>query len=152
MTKSELFKKAHALTKATVRTGDSYSATFAICLKVIYQQTKETDFMKTLLVKEFKGYSFRLIDVATNETYRAMKKEHDLAVGSLLTVNELNVENDLIKSMVITNEIVGDSSKKRIEVCVDEVKLGDLIDGIPVLNFGKIYAKKGKKMAYAYFG
>lgn len=36
MNKSELFKKAHALTRATVKIGDSYSATFSLCLKSIY--------------------------------------------------------------------------------------------------------------------
>lgn len=38
MTKSELFKKAHALAKATVKAGDNYQATFALCLKAIYQE------------------------------------------------------------------------------------------------------------------
>lgn len=104
-----------------------------------------------LLVKELKGYSFRLVNIETQETYRAMKKEHDLLVGSLLDVSDVDFSSDLINSMTVNNEIVGDSTKERIEVCVDEVKLGDLIDGVPVLNFGRTYAKKGKKMAYAYF-
>ena len=38
---SIIFKAAHALAKATVKAGDSYSATFAICLKVIYAESKE---------------------------------------------------------------------------------------------------------------
>lgn len=33
-TKSNVFKAAHKLTKATVKAGDSYSATFAACLKL----------------------------------------------------------------------------------------------------------------------
>lgn len=37
MNTSSIFKKAHALTKATIQTGDSYSATFVICLKVVYE-------------------------------------------------------------------------------------------------------------------
>ena len=41
MNKSNLFKKAHALTKATIKTGDNYAATFAICLKLIIAATKE---------------------------------------------------------------------------------------------------------------
>lgn len=40
MNTSTIFKKAHALTKATVKAGDSYSATFAACLKVIYAESK----------------------------------------------------------------------------------------------------------------
>ena len=39
MTKSELFKAAHKLTKATVKAGDSYQATFALCLKAVYAQS-----------------------------------------------------------------------------------------------------------------
>ena len=41
MNKSNLFKQAHALTKATIKTGDNYAATFAICLKLIIAATKE---------------------------------------------------------------------------------------------------------------
>ena len=41
MTKSELFKKAHALTKATVKAGDNYLATFALCLKAIYAEATD---------------------------------------------------------------------------------------------------------------
>ena len=36
MNKSTLFKKAHALTKKIIKAGDSYPATFALCLKHIY--------------------------------------------------------------------------------------------------------------------
>lgn len=39
-TKSNIFKVAHKLTKATVKTGDSYQATFAICLKLVMSIVK----------------------------------------------------------------------------------------------------------------
>ena len=104
-----------------------------------------------LLVKEFKGSSFRLVDINTRTTYRAMKSDFkNLLVGSLLNA-DIESSDDLILKMTINNEVFGDSSKQRIEVCTDEVKLGDLIDGVPVLSFGKEYAKKGKRTAYAYF-
>lgn len=105
-----------------------------------------------LLVKEIRGYSFRLLDLESNQTYRLMKKEapSDLVVGSLLTA-DIETSDDLITDITILDEIIGDSSKARVEVCVDDVKIGDLIDGVPVLNLGKVYAKGGKKMAYAYF-
>lgn len=38
MTKSQIFTKAHALARQTVQPGDSYQATFAICLRIIYQE------------------------------------------------------------------------------------------------------------------
>ena len=41
MTKSQLFTKAHALTRQTVQTGDSYAATFAICLRIVYAENKQ---------------------------------------------------------------------------------------------------------------
>ena len=41
MTKSELFKAAHKLAKATIQAGDNYSATFAICLKLIIKANAE---------------------------------------------------------------------------------------------------------------
>lgn len=39
-TKSNLFKVAHKLTKATIQAGDSYQATFAICLKLVMSIAK----------------------------------------------------------------------------------------------------------------
>lgn len=54
MNTSNIFKKAHALTKATIQTGDSYSATFAICLKVIYAESKEEGIETKLLAMGLK--------------------------------------------------------------------------------------------------
>jgi len=105
-----------------------------------------------ILVTEKKGSSFRLLDLENNISYRAMQKDFkNLFVGSLLTVSNFEAQSDLIISMTIDNEIVGDSSKKRIEVDTAVVKVGDLIDNVPVLKFGQAYAKAGKKVAYAYF-
>lgn len=39
--KSNIFKAAHKLTKATIKAGDSYSATFAICLKLVISIAKK---------------------------------------------------------------------------------------------------------------
>lgn len=40
MTNSQIFKQAHALAKATIKAGDNYQATFALCLKAVYAQSK----------------------------------------------------------------------------------------------------------------
>ena len=106
-----------------------------------------------ILVKEKRGYSFRLLDLENNISYRAMQKDFKnlFLVGSLLTVSNFEAQSDLIISMTIDNEIIGDSSKKRIEVDTAVVKVGDLIDNVPVLKLGQAYAKAGKKVAYAYF-
>lgn len=49
MNTSNIFKKAHALTKATIQTGDNYQATFSACLKVVYQMAA-----KALTTLEFR--------------------------------------------------------------------------------------------------
>ena len=49
MTKSELFKAAHKLAKSVMQAGDSYSATFALCLKAVYAQSKETSIADKLI-------------------------------------------------------------------------------------------------------
>lgn len=41
MTKQEIFTKAHTLTRATIQAGDSYAATFALCLKAVYAESKQ---------------------------------------------------------------------------------------------------------------
>lgn len=104
-----------------------------------------------LLIKELKGYSYRILDVETSKTFRAMKKDFDFCVGSLLDVQDFEASGDLIIAMTIIKEIVGDTSKARVELDTEEYKIGDLYDGVPILSFGRSYAKAGKKMAYAYF-
>ena len=104
-----------------------------------------------LLVQELKGHSYRLLDLDSRNYFRAMKKDYDLTVGSILHTANEDITGDLISEMTIILEVVGDSTKARVEVCADDVKVGDLIDGVPVLNIGKTYAKQGKKMAFAYF-
>ena len=64
MTKSELFKKAHALTKATIKAGDNYLATFALCLKAIYAESSESNiFAKIIAVggKTWEKHGFKRI-------------------------------------------------------------------------------------------
>jgi hypothetical protein len=112
--------------------------------------------MKKLLIKEKKGYSFRAIDIETKKTYRIFQsdfKDFKFTVGALLEVelNDENIYGDLINSMTINKEILGDSTKAKIKVNADTTKIGDLIDGVPILNFGTIWSEKGCKLAYAYF-
>ena len=39
--KSNIFKKAHKLTKEIIRKGDNYRATFKLCLSFVYSQIKK---------------------------------------------------------------------------------------------------------------
>ena len=44
MTKSEIFKAAHKLTKETIKKGFSYSATFGLCLSFVYSNKSQDNF------------------------------------------------------------------------------------------------------------
>lgn len=48
LSKSEIFKYAHQLTKQTMKVGDDYRATFAICLRTLYGEIKD---VKAFLAK-----------------------------------------------------------------------------------------------------
>ncbi|MCB1716803.1 MAG: hypothetical protein KDK05_16890 [Candidatus Competibacteraceae bacterium] len=41
ISKSELFKSAHRITRRTIQAGDDYRATFALCLKEAYRVWRE---------------------------------------------------------------------------------------------------------------
>ena len=103
--------------------------------------------MSKLLIQEKKGSTFRLFDLETKKVLRVFErdfKEIDFTVGSLLDC-KYDFRGDLIEDLKVNNEIVGDSSKARIEVNVAEVKIGDLIDGVPVLSIGKFSQKAARK-------
>lgn len=69
-TKSNLFKVAHKLTKATVQAGDNYSATFAICLKVVIELAKQVKAQnKTSAIKINRQNRADLYDAIMNEGY-----------------------------------------------------------------------------------
>jgi len=106
-----------------------------------------------LLILEKKGYSFRLLDIESRKTYRALSRNFNIifTVGSLLEVDEVSVSGDLIEAFNLITETVGDSTKPRVELCIDDYKVGDIFEGVPILTLGKSYAKAGKKVAYAYF-
>ena len=105
-----------------------------------------------LLVVQKKGYSFRLLDLATEKTYRAISSRFsDLAVGGLLLVDQIEIVGDLIESMNVLLTVRGDSKKKKTSTVFGKYALGDLIDGVPILRFGSPYYSNGKKLIYAYF-
>jgi hypothetical protein len=106
-----------------------------------------------LLVKEYKGYTYRLIDVDTEQEMRVFSRDFkkiDFIVGNLFKCNYV-ASGNLIQELDIIEEFLGDSSKTRVEICIDNFKIGDLIDNVPIFSIGTSYVKNGKKMAYAYF-
>lgn len=104
------------------------------------------------VVKERKGASFRLIESLTESEYRLHYSDmpDDLFVGCMV-VAKVKVQGKLITDIKPLQIVVGDSTKERVEVCREEYQVGDLIDGVPIMSFGKVYAKQGKKMCFAYF-
>ncbi|WP_131667397.1 hypothetical protein [Psychrobacter pygoscelis] len=92
MNKSELFKKAHALTKATIKSGDSYSATFAICLKVVCKNSKGLTFKGTK--KQVKW---------AQDAYNRYAAKAKQGVDDLQALKETDARNALQESIIITN-------------------------------------------------
>jgi hypothetical protein len=108
--------------------------------------------MSKLLVKEKKGATYRLFDLDTEQTVRAFQrdfKDIDFIIGTLFECEY--TDNGCLNNLDVKKEILGDSQKQRVEVHTDDIKIGDLVDGVPVLNLGQKYVKDGQKMAYAYF-
>lgn len=108
--------------------------------------------MERLLVRELKGATYRLLDLNTNKEIRAFERdfpEVDFIVGTLFECEYKN--SGCLSEFTVINEILGDNSKERVELPIKKYSIGDVFEGVPILNFGRAYAKKGEKVAYAYF-
>ena len=82
MNTSTIFKKAHALTKATIQAGDNYSATFAICLKAIYAGSKEETIETKLLAMGLKVWekgAMKRIYMTCAQFNQATGREYNLS-------------------------------------------------------------------------
>ena len=55
MNKSQIFKAAHALTKATVQAGDSYAVTFAAALRIVIAESKAPSYTFDSVMAAFKA-------------------------------------------------------------------------------------------------
>lgn len=107
---------------------------------------------RKLLVQKLKGYSFRLLDIDSGSILRALVRKYpSLAIGELLLVEDLVLKGDLIEKMNIFFCVKGDHRKERKPISFDTTKVGDLIDGVPVLHIGQAFYVNDEKKAYAYF-
>lgn len=107
---------------------------------------------KTFLVERLRGSSYRLKDIETLKRYRALESEYPgLIEGMLLIANNVETEHTLITSMSVAFVVTGDHEKERVKVSRKEFSIGDLIDGVPILRFGRSFYENKEKMAYAYF-
>ena len=99
MTKSEIFKAAHKMTKETIRKGDSYSATFGLCLAFIYANKKENNFVK------FSSLSSRFQEAINKIIYATDKKDSHLIsdkVFSEILIKE--IEGNIWSAFVYNNK------------------------------------------------
>ena len=80
-----------------------------------------------------------------------LKAKKRLTVGTLIYCEDVEFNGDLIESMRVVDEIIGDSTKPKLKVVVGSKKIGELVDGVPIMGFGKEWAEKGQKVCYAYF-
>lgn len=99
MNTSTIFKKAHALTKAIIQTGDSYSATFTICLKTVYQMAAKAlttlEFRKLGLVAKKTSNGAQAFEVVVGSeadamlsngaTFASLLSKYKIAHGYIVT-------------------------------------------------------------------
>ena len=80
MNKSTLFKQAHALTKATIKTGDNYRATFGLAIKAILSQAKKSfaEILLDLGLKVWEKGSMKRIYINKASQFYAFAKEANL--------------------------------------------------------------------------
>lgn len=116
-----------------------------------------------LLILGKKGYTFRLLmlnnqyeNPEKNITFRIKESElnkYNLGSGALITVKStcLPSNNLLIDKLELVGVVGGDTKKQRVLVISENYKIGDLIDEIPIMRFGKPFSQSGKNVRYAYF-
>lgn len=110
------------------------------------------------LVKQKKSAFFYADELNTSSS---VDIESDYITADLLPNSIVELEgvytgkkglySNAFRASRIVSETYAQTDKPRIEVECGVVKIGDLIDGAPVMAFGQPFVKKGKKVCYAYF-
>ena len=89
--KSNIFKKAHELTKKIIKKADNYRATFRLCLSFVYSQIK-------------KGVN-KMVEYTTSKGTKVIVKMGEGRTVSYLSVNGINVvENNIHSSNCFLGE------------------------------------------------
>ena len=98
MNTSTIFKKAHALTKATVQAGDSYSATFAICLKIQIEIAQKDSYLQGSYKKLSNSWG-AFIDGDYNRNTKSVSRP---AIGEKVTITTRNGERQvrIVKALI----------------------------------------------------
>ena len=140
---SEIFKAAHALAKSTVQTGDSYSATFAICLKIIYSEQS----------KSFDGTAKQI--AWAKDAYSRYAKDAKQGVSDLQVLADTDLRQNLQEAIIMTS--VGSIRPLTNQQELDSlcVEINDAIESMTTLNwihFDQAFkgAKKSQQMLSLY--
>lgn len=143
MNKSNIFKKAHQLAKATVKAGDSYSATFAICLKVVYTDGK----------KKFEGTEKQV--AWAQDAYSRYAQDAKQGISDLQALADTELRQNLQEAIVMTG--VGSirplTNQQELDALCNE--LVDVLESMTAINwihFDQAFksAKKSQKMLSLY--
>ena len=106
MNKSEIFKKAHEITKKVIQAGDSYQATFSAALREIYSDLKKESIMsasmtareisaeKVLKLLESKNFTVEEIDTKEWATYIECK--HGTHYGADYAEIEIDLKGRIV--------------------------------------------------------
>ena len=95
---SKVFKDAHAFTRRTVRTGDSYSATFAICLKIQIAIAQQDSYLQGNYKKLNNSWG-AFIDGKYNSRTKSVSRP---VVGDKVTITTRNGERQvrIVKALI----------------------------------------------------
>ena len=103
--KSNIFKKAHELTKKIIKAGDNYKATFRLCLTFVYSQLKkgvnkmvelkgtekQIKFAKSLLEKMTKNNEKKLNKKVSENAKVTIKSNIEIATNYIESINDAPV-------------------------------------------------------------
>ena len=140
---SEIFKAAHALAKSTVQTGDSYSATFAICLKIIYSEQS----------KSFDGTAKQI--AWAKDAYNRYISDAKQGINDLQALADTDLRQNLQEAIVMTG--VGSirplTNQQELDALCSEIKAAiELMTTLNWIHFDQAFksAKKSQQMLNLY--
>jgi len=114
MTKSEIFAKAHKVTKATVQAGDDYRVTFGAALKMVISESKEGGEMYVM------SYDKGALSITNIEAARTTGGEVAKNVGFIAIIEKSVEKNSHLRFGRIFTAAVRDCSEwvsANVQVC-----------------------------------
>ena len=117
--KSNIFKKAHELTKKIIKAGDDYRATFRLCLSFVYSQIKKgvNEMLELIGTEKQVKWASDLRDMVLEYANKCLKKdlekrERMMLKGKPTPKTNAKIEKEIAFIKRVENE---DSAKKIID-------------------------------------